>query len=114
MPEYRHNLITNRWVIIASRRSGRPRSFAHSSQSELTDFHPECPFCPGNEKMTPPETFALRNGNGGADTNGWSIRIVPNKFPFLDSGNGEIISENIFDGRQADGAHEVLIVLHYL
>lgn len=109
MPEYRHNLITNRWVIIASRRSGRPQSFAHSSQNESTDFNPECPFCPGNEKMTPPETFALRDGNGKADTNGWSIRIVPNKFPFLDSGNGEIISDNVFDGRQAEGTHEVLI-----
>ncbi|MCK5271501.1 MAG: hypothetical protein KAJ52_02950 [Sedimentisphaerales bacterium] len=130
MPEYRHNLITNRWVIIASRRSSRPRSFAHSSQNKLTDFDPECPFCPGNEKMTPPETFALRDGNSGADTNGWSLRVVPNKFPFLDFGNnandgnnrnnrnnknnekgknGEMISKNVFDGRQADGMHEVLI-----
>ena len=109
MPEYRHNLITNRWVIIASQRNSRPRNFSHSSQNKLTDFDPECPFCPGNEKMTPPETFAIRDAGSASDGTGWSIRVVPNKFPFLaPNGSTPLPGENL-NHRKATGRHEVLI-----
>jgi UDPglucose--hexose-1-phosphate uridylyltransferase len=38
-----------------------------------------CPFCAGNEHLTPPET--LRLGDGPA---GWDVRVVPNLFPALE------------------------------
>src|SRR4051812_43421630 len=64
-----------------------------------------CPFCPGNERMTPPEV--LLHSNGGP---GWSVRVVPNRYPALRtevqmsrSGNG------IFDSMAGVGAHEVVI-----
>ena len=43
-----------------------------------------CPFCEGRENKTPPETFALRPGGGGADTPGWTVRVVPNLYPAFD------------------------------
>jgi len=38
-----------------------------------------CPFCPGNERLTPPQTDVLVNAGGN-----WSVRAVPNHFPALD------------------------------
>jgi UDPglucose--hexose-1-phosphate uridylyltransferase len=42
-----------------------------------------CPFCPGNEAQTPPETMAIRPGGGPPDSPGWLVRAIPNKFPAL-------------------------------
>ena len=52
-----------------------------------------CPFCPGNEAETPPETEALRPGGGPADGPGWLVRAIPNKFPAVapDEGVHEVI-----------------------
>ncbi|KKP66215.1 MAG: Galactose-1-phosphate uridylyltransferase [Candidatus Roizmanbacteria bacterium GW2011_GWC2_35_12] len=41
-----------------------------------------CPFCPGAETDTPPETY--RVGPGEPDKSGWEIRVVPNKFAITD------------------------------
>jgi UDPglucose--hexose-1-phosphate uridylyltransferase len=40
-----------------------------------------CPFCEGREEQTPPETFAVAPPGREADTPGWSVRVVPNKYP---------------------------------
>ena len=108
MPNYRHNLITNRWVIIAPRRNQRPQDFVHSTETNLPELDTNCPFCPGNEKMTPLETFAVRTEQTKADTPGWSIRVIPNKFPFLVPNPGNHTGE-IFGIEPAVGLHEVLI-----
>jgi UDPglucose--hexose-1-phosphate uridylyltransferase len=43
-----------------------------------------CPFCDGHEGLTPPETLALDRPSGApADSPGWSVRVVPNKFPAI-------------------------------
>jgi len=109
MLEYRHNLISNRWVIIASRRGSRPHDFALAGRGDPPDFDPECPFCPGNEQMTPLEIFALRPTQGGFDSCDWSVRVIPNKFPFLDQNSSVVSPDNCFGAHPAVGLHEVLI-----
>jgi UDPglucose--hexose-1-phosphate uridylyltransferase len=47
-----------------------------------------CPFCPGNERLTPPETAAVRPGGGPPDSPGWLVRAIPNKFPALAANEG--------------------------
>ena len=42
-----------------------------------------CPFCEGNESMTPPEIDALRNNHHEANQPGWRVRVIPNKYPAL-------------------------------
>ena len=42
-----------------------------------------CPFCEGHESKTPPEVLAYRNGSQ-PNQPGWSLRVVPNKFPVLE------------------------------
>jgi len=41
-----------------------------------------CPFCVGNEAVTPPEVYRI--GEGEKDKPGWAVRVVPNKFTITD------------------------------
>lgn len=108
MPELRKDPITGRWVIIATDRARRPSDFTRVPVviAEPTRF---CPFCYGNEQKTPPEVLAYRV-NGGANQPGWSLRVVPNKFPVLGiEGDLNRQGEGMFDKMTGVGAHEVII-----
>jgi len=108
LPELRKDPITGRWVIIATDRARRPSDFSREPViiSEPTRF---CPFCYGNEQKTPPEVLAYRV-NGGSNQSGWSVRVVPNKFPALGI-EGELNrqGEGLFDKMTGIGAHEVIV-----
>jgi len=81
MPEFRQNMLTNEWVIIAIERAKRPEDFQkrEAERPPLPEFSAFCPFCPGNEAQTPPATHVLKK-NGT-----WAVRVVPNKFAALQS-----------------------------
>jgi len=108
MPELRKDPILGRWVIIAWERGVRPSDFQHVE--EQRGSADTCPFCPGNEGKTPPEVYAIRNGDTKPDTSGWNIRVVPNKFPALRI-EGEMGRRGIgmYDMMNGVGAHEVII-----
>src|SRR2546425_700503 len=80
MPELRKDPVVGRWVIISTERSRRPTSFVPVTHEKTVHF---CPFCAGNEDRTPPEIYALRPGGGPPNGPGWTVRVVPNKFPAL-------------------------------
>jgi len=108
MPELRKDPVTDRWVIIASERTRRPSDFVREKLSTVPSGR-ICPFCPGHESKTPPEVLAYRNG-GPANQPGWSLRVVPNKFPVLGiEGDLNREGDGIFDKMQGIGAHEVII-----
>ncbi|HHW25798.1 MAG TPA: galactose-1-phosphate uridylyltransferase [Firmicutes bacterium] len=93
MPELRFDILTGDFAIIATERAKRPSDFKASKEAEhLPERDPKCPFCPGNEKLTPPETYALRNGTE-PDSPGWTVRVVPNKFPALSPASGASLEE---------------------
>lgn len=109
MPELRKDPITGTWVIISEERRKRPKYYQIVVDKDVST--PEhCPFCPGNEAMTPPETFALRPNHSAANSPGWELRAVPNKFPALRV-EGELrkSGEGFYDKISGIGAHEVLI-----
>jgi UDPglucose--hexose-1-phosphate uridylyltransferase len=111
MSELRKDLISGRWVIIATERSKRPDDFRPSGPApaapEAAGF---CPFCEGNESKTPPEVFALRAAGTAPDTAGWTVRVVPNKFPALNPGPPPPrASRGIFQSMEGRGVHEVVI-----
>jgi len=107
MPELRKDPIMGRWVIISTERARRPSDFPHSHEVRRGT---ECAFCGGHEDQTPPEVLAFRSNGGPPNTNGWSVRVVPNKFPALRI-EGELgrKGEGIFDMMNGVGAHEVII-----
>ena len=109
MPELRKDPITGRWVIISTERGKRPNDFLRESVSPLPDGK-NCPFCPGHEAKTPPEILDYGRSNGGANTAGWTVRVVPNKFPALGiEGELDREGEGLFDKMNGVGAHEVIV-----
>jgi UDPglucose--hexose-1-phosphate uridylyltransferase len=108
LPELRKDPITGRWVIISTDRSRRPTDFIHEKvQIHSSGF---CPFCSGNESKTPPEILAYRSDGSGRDAPGWTLRVVPNKFPALGiEGTLNRQGEGLFDKMNGIGAHEVII-----
>ncbi len=109
MPELRRDPITGRSVIVASGRAKRPRPQHDNSDQNRKDAEP-CPFCPGNEALTPPEVWSLREPGTRADRPGWSVRAVPNKYPALEPrGAAAARQEGIYRSQDGLGAHEVII-----
>jgi UDPglucose--hexose-1-phosphate uridylyltransferase len=107
VPELRKDPIVGRWVIISTDRSKRPTDFVREPFKIKGGF---CPFCPGNETKTPPEVLAYRPNGAGHDAQGWTVRVVPNKFPALQiEGSLNRSADGMFDKMAGVGAHEVII-----
>jgi UDPglucose--hexose-1-phosphate uridylyltransferase len=108
MPELRKDPISGGWVIIAVERGKRPTDFASPPvQRRKGGF---CPFDPGNEYTTPAEIMAFRPSSTQANTAGWTLRVMPNKFPALQvSGDLNRSGEGMFDKMNGIGAHEVIV-----
>ncbi len=108
MPELRKDPITGRWVIISTDRAKRPTDFVRESvQIHGKGF---CPFCYGHEDKTPPEILVYGRNGGPANSSGWKVRVVPNKFPALGiEGDLDREGEGLFDRMNGVGAHEVII-----
>jgi len=106
MSELRRGPITREWVIIAPERGRRPINDRRGTPT-LPDRDPlTCPFCPGNEGLTPPEIHRI----DGPDRK-WLVRVIPNRFPALQrhDGPGCRIPEGLFDRMNGVGAHEVIV-----
>jgi len=78
MSQYVPDVSSRRWVIISSNRVNRPDEL----DDDPTNDSDVCPFCEGNEKLTPKEVFRIGKGNPGEP--GWDVRVVENKYPITD------------------------------
>jgi UDPglucose--hexose-1-phosphate uridylyltransferase len=114
--EVRKDYLLNRWVVIAKERKKRPVDFV---KNELPEKQGVCPFCPGNEHVTPPAVLAYLFSNGkirkekdldGLRHKDWIVRIVPNSYPAFtppDEKNGALQENSVL--KKAVGHHEVII-----
>jgi UDPglucose--hexose-1-phosphate uridylyltransferase len=112
MSELRRDPLTGRWVIVNTDNARKPDEYEHE------ESHPwkpgACPFCYGNESQTPPEIIAIRDPNTAANTAGWQIRVVSNKFPALQiEGDIDRRGLGLYDLSNGIGAHEVIIETPY-
>jgi len=93
---------TGDWLLVAPSRAGRPDD-SHGAGSG-----PVCPFCPGNEHMTPPERMRVPAG-----VPDWRIRVVPNKYPVVSTvdvhRDGRVSQADAGLVFPATGDHEVVI-----
>jgi UDPglucose--hexose-1-phosphate uridylyltransferase len=111
MPEVRIDTLSGQRVIIAGERAGRPGDGVHVPPAPVLD-PAEDPFAPGNEDQTPPELYALRIGGGAADTPGWEVRVVPNRYPALTADSvapAPHANRDLFWAGAARDAHEVIV-----
>lgn len=107
MADLRRDPVMGRWVIIETEAPLLPESFEKEQHHWKTDG---CPFCYGNEDLTPPEIDAIRDPKTQPNTPGWQVRVVPNKFPALRiEGDIDRRGLGIYDMSGGFGAHEVII-----
>ena len=80
MSELRQNFATKEWVVIATERARRPEELANKRErKKVASYVASCPFCPGNEKLTPPEVLRVP----ASPDVPWHARVIPNKFAAL-------------------------------
>jgi UDPglucose--hexose-1-phosphate uridylyltransferase len=111
MPEVRIDPLSGQRVIIASDRASRPG--AGLAVAPLPAIDPATdPFAPGHEAETLPELSAVRPDGSAPDTPGWTVRVVPNRWPVLDplSPDPEPDADrDLFWAGPARGDHEVIV-----
>jgi UDPglucose--hexose-1-phosphate uridylyltransferase len=107
MSELRRDPIIGRWNIIETDGPAGPDAFEVDTQALGAG---KCPFCYGNEAMTPPEIHVIRPPGTAANGPNWRLRVVSNKFPALKiEGDLNRRGIGVFDLCNGVGAHEVII-----
>ncbi len=124
MPELRTDWLIGRSVFIAESRALRPNEFASPTAGEPPSAGggpvTTCPFCAGNEALTPPAVYEKCDAAGR-----WLVRVVPNAYPAVNYLSGvegvENRAHNLTAAEAASpaaglqlalgitGAHEVII-----
>ena len=113
MNQFRRDPITGQWTIIIQNETDIDEliSNKHSRKGlDGGDPRTNCPFCSGSESRTPPEIFSIRHNKSQKDQTGWSVRVIPDKQPYLqiygDLNNRGVGLYDVLDGI---GAHELVI-----
>lgn len=111
MSEIRKDLVKNNWVAVAEDRALKPNDFPIAKKGlDKTAAAGFCPFCEGNEEFTPPEITACRENDSAANTPGWLVRAIPNKFSAFNlQGVLEKTNDGIYTHYNGLGRHEVVI-----
>lgn len=97
------------WVVFAPSRKLRPHESRPQAKPAQAVTPANCPFCPGNESLTPPEIYRVpQHGDSGS---GWRVRVVSNKFPALriEESPRRVTEDHIFQYMGGCGAHEVVV-----
>lgn len=85
MADLRVDPLSGRLVAIAPGRAGRPGANTARIDPPTEEELETCPFCEGREDQTPPEVLVVPEVPGREpNTPGWSVRVVPNKYPAFD------------------------------
>jgi UDPglucose--hexose-1-phosphate uridylyltransferase len=110
MSVLRFDAATDDWIVFAPERGRRPGHTKPARPAEQPPPGELCPFCPGNEHLCPREIYAVRQGTAPNQT-GWSVRVVPNRFPALriEEQNHRVETSHLHRRMGGCGAHEVVI-----
>ncbi len=107
MPQLRKDPVTARWVIVNTENPATADSFSPGRRLKTSKT---CPFCPGNESMTPPPIRTVKKKGLAKSTDDWLIRVIPNKFPALKiEESTDKYAFGVYDKIGGFGAHEVIV-----
>jgi len=95
--ELRKDPTQGQWVLV------RP-------PQAVSEWGEECPYCPGNEPLTPPEIAAYRKEGSAPNSPGWEVRVVPELDPHFRV-EWELVREGVgmYDKITPRGASELII-----
>lgn len=106
----RRHYFLDEYTIIAAERGKRPSDFKHGGTGERSDPK-TCPFCPGNEEMTPPAVAAYTDDgvkpDGEERVKNWWARSFLNLYPAVTANPKPPTGEWVADF--ARGFHEVIV-----
>jgi UDPglucose--hexose-1-phosphate uridylyltransferase len=106
----RRHYFLEEYCIIAAERRKRPSNFRRERGTETSDPR-TCPFCPGNEEMTPPAVAVYTDEGVGSDgderVRNWWARSFLNLYPAVTAEPLPPTKEWVAD--RARGFHEVII-----
>lgn len=107
MAQLRRDPITRMWVVITNDHPKGPSDYLpFKPPYQFPEPKGPCPFCPGNESLTPPEIYSIKKESG----KGWDVRVIPNKYPFFRiEGEFDRRPEGMYDVMEAIGAHEIVV-----
>jgi UDPglucose--hexose-1-phosphate uridylyltransferase len=92
MTEFRRDPILGDWVVVGFKKT-------------KTNVAGVCPFCPGNESMTPPAIREIRDRDGS-----WTVRCFPAANPVLQIEERENKrAEGLYDKMGTLGADELIV-----
>ena len=97
MSELRKDPTRGQWVLVRS-------------QKIVDERGDECPFCPGNESLTPPEIAAYRKEGSAPNSPGWQVRVIPEMDAYFRV-EWELVREGVgmYDTITPRGASELII-----
>lgn len=97
-------IVPSESVLVSTARGMRPRKDEAPAPRDTRKHVERCPFCTGNEHMTPPTVAS------SPDDDHWQVRVVENLYPVL--GDDSTSTNLVFGLQQAIdgyGRHEVII-----
>lgn len=107
MSEIRRDPITGRWVIIRYDNVKKPDEVY---KRDIAVNAEKCPYCEGNEVVTPPEILAYRRKGTDINGAGWWIRVVTAEDAALKLSEEQTKTcEDIYDCMSAVGSDEILV-----
>jgi UDPglucose--hexose-1-phosphate uridylyltransferase len=110
LSEIRKDLLRDGWVVIATGRAIKPTDLPVPAQGEALKAQGFCPFCEGNEWVTPPEIMVNRKPGTEKNAPGWTTRTIPNKFSAFSLQTGLSSETNgLYSFVTGFGSHEVVI-----
>ncbi len=100
---FRKHYFLNKWVLISENRSKRPSDFGFEVENKISSGK-SCPFCPGNESMTPNELGRIVDKKGD-----WIIRWFSNKFGAVSMNPELVSSKNFLIQEPSFGYHYIIV-----
>ncbi len=121
MSEFRQDLVSGDWVIVAPERIKRPHDFLPKRQKRSVSPKATCPFEDLDKSGNKPILAAVpkwvenpdaRKGRGSDRKRlSWRAVVVPNKYPALSHSHicAVVLKEGIYNAARGVGHHELII-----
>ena len=95
MAELRLNPVTRRWIVTGKR----------TVMPDVLEETGACPFCPGNERLTPKAIMETRDASGA-----WTTRVFHDRAPIFQIETPlDPRGEGMYDLMNTLGAHEIIV-----
>src|SRR6478736_4116308 len=111
MIELRKDYVLDKYVIL-------PHITEQSNEQDDKSGGNNCPYCPGNENMTPPSILSLvvkegmlqrLSDNEDNIIENWDVRVFPNSNPVVTSVNENIYRDKPLYSEPAYGYHYIVV-----